>query len=77
MERALRRINATVDIVRTQNSVVDPRHLLNIAAFNLQRVQAMDPGFLTTSYGIQTMDPAVSEAASTGPGDTRCCQGRR
>ena len=34
MERAIRGISVTVDIIRTQNSVVDPQKLLNIAAFS-------------------------------------------
>ena len=63
MEKQLKGINATVEIIRTQNSVIDPKKLLNIAAFNLDRVTEMDPEFLNTD-GEHEHDSRVSTCSA-------------
>jgi len=62
VEMALRGINGGVEIIRTQQSQVDPRKLLNIRAFDLGRVLQMDPEFLNTQ-GEHQHDLSVSSAS--------------
>jgi len=44
----IKKINATVEIIRSTNSIVDPSKLLGVSAFNLSEVLKMDPEFLDT-----------------------------
>ena len=46
IEKELRGINPTAPILRTKNSVIEAKELLNIGAFDLQRVLDFDPEFL-------------------------------
>ena len=46
IEKELRAINPTAPILRTQQSSIAPQELLNIGAFDLQRVLDFDPEFL-------------------------------
>merc|ERR1719174_1318228 len=61
-------INASVEIIRAQNSVVDPKELLNISSFSLDRVTEMDPEFLNTD-GEHMHDQRVSTCSATFEGD--------
>jgi G3E family GTPase len=66
VKQRLRSINSFVDIIETTKSRVDPRLLLGISGFSLDRVLKMDPSFLqdvdhqhdksVTSIGFQTED---------------------
>ena len=49
IERRIRKINSTCYIFRCQNSQVDPKLLLNLNMFSLDRVLEKDPEFLTNS----------------------------
>merc|ERR1719506_2270078 len=46
--KQIKGINATADVVKTQNSELDPKLFCNISAFSLDRVKEMDPEFLNT-----------------------------
>ncbi|KAL3903028.1 MAG: hypothetical protein SGILL_010603 [Bacillariaceae sp.] len=46
IETALKKINPTASIIRCQHSKVSPKELLNLQAFELQRVLDFDPEFL-------------------------------
>jgi len=59
VEKALKGINAFADIVRTHQSRIDPSKLLNIKAFDINRVLEMDPEFLKTD-GDHKHDATVS-----------------
>merc|ERR1719331_2919668 len=48
VEKQIKAINSTCDIVKTQNSVMDPKLFCNISAFSLDRVKEMDPELLNT-----------------------------
>jgi G3E family GTPase len=61
-------INSTANILRTQNSVVSPKELLNISSFSLERVTEMDPEFLNTD-GEHMHDQRVSTCSATFDGD--------
>jgi len=62
VEKALKGINAFADIVRTQQSRVDPSKLLHIRAFDINRVLEMDPEFLNTD-GDHQHDRTVSSVS--------------
>jgi G3E family GTPase len=49
VEGRLRAINVAADIVRTENANVDLDRILDVGAFDLQRVLAEDPAFLEQS----------------------------
>jgi G3E family GTPase len=63
VEARIRSINAPVEILRAQHARIDLRQVLDVGAFDLQRVLADDPSFLTetehqhdttvTSVGIE------------------------
>jgi G3E family GTPase len=48
VEQALRGINSSVEIIRTEYSQVDPQKLINIKAFSLESVLKKEPEFLDT-----------------------------
>jgi len=48
IEARLRKLNPNAEIFRTQQSKLDPKHLINIDSFNLQKTLEMDPAFLDT-----------------------------
>jgi G3E family GTPase len=62
VHRAIRGINANADIIRTQNSQVEPSELINIGAFSLENVLKMDPEFLNTD-GEHQHDLSVSSVS--------------
>mmetsp|Transcript_1629 Transcript_1629/g.3547 ORF Transcript_1629/g.3547 Transcript_1629/m.3547 type:complete len:388 (-) Transcript_1629:328-1491(-) len=68
LEKKIKSINSNAEIFRTQNSVIDPRKLLGIGAFNLDRVLAMDPEFLNTD-GEHQHDNTVSSTSFKFEGD--------
>ena len=49
VEEKIKSINAFAPIFETQNSIIDPKELINIGSFNLERTLDMDPEFLDTS----------------------------
>mmetsp|Transcript_1627 Transcript_1627/g.3540 ORF Transcript_1627/g.3540 Transcript_1627/m.3540 type:complete len:388 (-) Transcript_1627:328-1491(-) len=59
LEKKIKSINSNAEIFRTEHSVIDPRKLLGIGAFNLDRVLQMDPEFLNTD-GEHQHDNSVS-----------------
>jgi len=58
IEERVKKINPTVQIFRSQYSKVDPKHLINVNAFSLDRVLEMDSEFLNTD-GEHEHDPTV------------------
>ncbi|CAD7933474.1 unnamed protein product [Amoebophrya sp. A25] len=68
VEKRIKAINAHAPIYRCQNSVVDPKKLLNVGAFDLKRVLEMDPEFLDTD-GEHEHDDRVSSHSVKFAGD--------
>mmetsp|Transcript_4915 Transcript_4915/g.10870 ORF Transcript_4915/g.10870 Transcript_4915/m.10870 type:complete len:392 (+) Transcript_4915:92-1267(+) len=62
VEKKLKDINSNAQIFRTQHSKLDPKCLLNIGAFSLERVLEMDPEFLNTD-GEHQHDESVSSVS--------------
>ena len=48
VEKRIKTINHSASIYHTTNSVIDPKHLINIGSFDLDRTLEMDPEFLDT-----------------------------
>ena len=48
VESRIKSINNFAPIFRTQNSLIEPKELINIGAFDLERTLEMDPEFLDT-----------------------------
>jgi len=63
IEERLKKINPTVQIFRTQKSKLDPKQLIGIKAFNLDRVLEMDAEFLKTD-GEHAHDPSVASCST-------------
>merc|ERR1711979_6005 len=63
IEERLKKINPTVQIYRTQHSKVDPKNLIGINAFSLDRVLEMDSEFLKTD-GEHEHDPTVASCST-------------
>lgn len=59
IEAKLKSINPTAPIQRTKNSVISPKDILNLQAFELQRVLDFDPEFLKEDAEHEH-DPTVS-----------------
>lgn len=68
LESRIRAINGTAKIIRSQFSKVDPKELLNLNAFDLNRVLEMDPEFLSQDPGDHVHDDTVSSVAWSFPG---------
>merc|ERR1719327_1171034 len=62
IEERLKTINPTVQIHRPQQSKVDPKLLIGINAFSLEKTLEMDPEFLNTE-GEHEHDPTVSSTS--------------
>jgi len=62
VEAKVKSINFTARIFHTQHSKIDPKLLLNVGAFSLERVLEMDPEFLNTD-GEHMHDSSVSSVA--------------
>jgi len=63
IEERVKTINPTVQIFRTQHSKVDPKELINVKAFSLDRVLEMDSEFLNTD-GEHEHDPTVASCST-------------
>ena len=48
VERKIKSINVSAPIFRTENSLIDPKELINIGSFDLEKTLEMDPEFLDT-----------------------------
>ena len=48
VERKIKSINGSAPILHTENSLIDPKELIDIGSFDLQRTLEMDPEFLDT-----------------------------
>ncbi len=48
VEKKIKSINSFAPIYRTENSLIDPKELIGIGSFDLQRTLEMDPEFLDT-----------------------------
>jgi len=68
VEQRIRAINPNAPIIRTSYSKVDPKQLLNVGAFDLQRVLDMDPEFLSPEGGDHVHDETISSVAWSFPG---------
>jgi G3E family GTPase len=62
IEERLKKINPAAAVFRCEQSKVDPKHLIGIAAFKLDRVLEMDAEFLNTE-GEHEHDPRVSSTS--------------
>ena len=63
IEERLKKINPSAKIYRCQQSKVDPKHLIGINSFNLEKTLEMDPEFLDTE-GEHEHDPRVSSTST-------------
>ena len=48
VEKKIKSINAFAPIYHTENSIIDPKNLIDIGSFDLERTLKMDPEFLDT-----------------------------
>ncbi len=48
VERKIKLINGSAPIFHTENSLIDPKELINIGSFDLEKTLEMDPEFLDT-----------------------------
>ncbi len=62
IEKRVRKLNPSAQMYRCQQSKVDPKNLIGINAFSLDRVTEMDPEFLDTE-GEHEHDPTVTSIA--------------
>jgi G3E family GTPase len=60
VESRIKSINGFAPIFYTENSVIDPKELINIGAFDLERTLEMDPGFLDTDAEHEHDDRVTS-----------------
>ena len=63
IEKRIRVHNPEAEIIRTEQSQVDPMRLLNIKAFDLEKTLEMDPEFLDTEAEHEH-DPRVSSCST-------------
>jgi G3E family GTPase len=68
LEQRIRSINASAPIIRSSFSKVNPKELLNLSAFDLDRVLEMDPEFLSSDGTDHVHDETVSSVAWSFPG---------
>ncbi len=68
LEKRIKTINHGAPIYRTEQSKVDPKKLLNVGAFDLERVLEMDPEFLNP-HGHFRHDKTVSSHSVKFEGD--------
>eukprot|EP00903_Cladosiphon_okamuranus_P021309 g19580.t1 len=68
LEARIRSINPSAAIIRSEFARVPPKDLLNLSAFDLQRVLDMDPEFLKSDGTDHVHDDTVSSVAWTFPG---------
>ncbi|CAJ1450880.1 unnamed protein product, partial [Effrenium voratum] len=68
LEARIRSINKAAPIIRAEFSRVDPKQLLMLNAFDLNRVLEMDPEFLQASPDDHVHDASISSVAWSVPG---------
>jgi len=68
IEAEIKKLNPAVKVVRTQQSKIDPKQLLNIQAFELDRVLEFEPDFLNED-GEHMHDETVTSVACKVKGD--------
>jgi len=68
LEARIKAINASCEIIRTSHSQVDPKKLLGLSSFSLDRILEMDPEFLKSSGDDHVHDESVSSVAWKFPG---------
>ncbi|CAM9943982.1 unnamed protein product, partial [Ectocarpus sp. 8 AP-2014] len=68
LEARIRAINPSAPIIRSEFSRVPPKKLLNLSAFDLQRVLEMDPEFLESDGTDHVHDDSISSVAWSFPG---------
>lgn len=68
IEEQLKALNPTAAIVRATHGDVSPKELLNIGAFELDRVLEFDPGFLDDKQEHQH-DSTITSVSTKIPGD--------
>ena len=68
LELRIRNINSQAPIFRCTQSKIDPKNVLNLNAFNLEKVLEMDPEFLNTD-GEHQHDDRVSSVACKFEGE--------
>jgi G3E family GTPase len=68
VEAQIKGVNAFAQIIKTQKSVVDPKKLIGISSFNLDRITEMDPEFLNTD-GEHEHDSRVSTCSAVFEGE--------
>ena len=56
LEERLKKLNPTAQVFRTTQSEVDPKELLGIKAFSVERALEMDHHFLDTREGEVVVD---------------------
>lgn len=60
VESRIKSINGFAPIFQTQNSIIDPKELINIGAFDLEKTLEMDPEFLDTDAEHEHDDRVTS-----------------
>ncbi len=65
VERRIRGINRTAKLFRTQRRDAADRGVLNVGAFDLDRVLAVDKGFLEPEYPFEWAGTLTSSAPAT------------
>ena len=60
VESRIKSINGFAPIYHTQNSIIDPKELINIGAFDLEKTLEMDPEFLDTDAEHEHDDRVTS-----------------
>jgi len=73
VQKAIKAINKHADVVPTKYSKVDPMKLLNVGAFDVDRVVKMDPEFLNTD-GDHQHDLSVSSVSVRFEGELNYTQ---
>jgi G3E family GTPase len=63
IEARIRKVNPSAEIYRCQQSKVEPKNLIGIQAFNLEKTLEMDPEFLDTEAEHEH-DPSVSSTST-------------
>jgi len=68
LEERIRNVNPHAPIIRTNFSKVDPKELLNISAFSLERVLEKEPDFLQSDGTDHVHDDTISSVSFRFPG---------
>ena len=68
VESRIKSINNHAPIFRTENSLIDPKELINIGSFDLERTLEMDPEFLDTDAEHEH-DQSVTSTSARFEGD--------